>query len=88
MKLARSAGKPLTHTLDQHAGNVGASALFGVWPSHFWRRSRPRNRGATTLREFPSQPTEIRTPAISIRVAHKITRYPTANFARRSALSA
>jgi hypothetical protein len=37
---------------------------------------------------LPDQPIEIRTPAIRISITHKITRYPSANLARRSAFSA
>src|SRR3954469_1874694 len=40
------------------------------------------------LSALADQPTEIRTPAIRISITHKITRYPSANFARRSAVSA
>jgi hypothetical protein len=40
MKLARAGGKPLTHTLDQHAANLGGRGQeFAVEPhSAFLRR--------------------------------------------------
>ena len=87
IKLAPVAGKPLTHTLDQCGECRRLSAFWEFGLLTFGGASR-HEPGATTLRKLPSQLTEIRTPAISIRVAHKITRYPTANFARRSASSA
>jgi hypothetical protein len=82
-------GKPLTHTLEQHSGNVGAAALFWEsWPSLFLVTRTSDAPVSDHLRELPNQPTEIRTPAIRISIMHKITRYPSANCARRSAFSA
>jgi hypothetical protein len=83
-----SAGQALTQTLEQHSGNVAPQRFLECWPSLFLVTLTSDARGATTLREFPSQPTEIRTPAIRVSITHKITRYPSANCARRSAFSA
>ena len=61
------------------------SNLLSFWSGTHVRRTA---RGAPPCALAPISRREIRTPATRISITHKITRYPSANCARRSAFSA